>query len=269
MPEQTIQLPDYSNPPVIEVVFGIQFRELKGLSTPFLGRFWETLGIDDFPTFKEMPELPHVVEKDNPMHFQDRPEITTYQIPPLPRLFFFDKTQSHLVQLQRDRLLTNWRKTSIESEYPRYRTLYPKFEATYSRFLDFIAHLQIGTVEPDQFELTYVNHIKREGKWENLRNIESVFPGFRCCTNDAFLPEPEKISWRRIYRFPSNEGRLYATVNEAFDAEGNKVYVLNMTARGYKGGSIQEWFNQAHEWIVRGFSDLTDEKIQAELWGKR
>ena len=26
------------------------------------------------------------------------------------------------------------------------------------------------------------------------------------------------------------------------------------------------WFDLAHEWIVRGFADLTTEKIQQNIW---
>jgi hypothetical protein len=31
---------------------------------------------------------------------------------------------------------------------------------------------------------------------------------------------------------------------------------------------IREWFDTAHEWIVRGFADLTTDRIQTKVWRK-
>ncbi|HDS09317.1 MAG TPA: TIGR04255 family protein [Firmicutes bacterium] len=262
--------PDYKNPPVIEVVFGIQFKELNRLATPHVGKFWEILGIENFPEFREMPELPHIIEKEDSIQSPQYPEsIRVEQIAPLPRLFFIDSDKDHIVQLQRDRFLVNWRKLSENHEYPRYAILLPKFQKTFEIFNEFIKTNNIGVIEPDQYELTYVNHITRDGAWKKIKDINLVFPGFSS-TEGTFLPEPEKVSWRKIYRFPENRGRLYATMNQAVNKNtGQEMFVLNMTARGYDQENCMEWFNLAHEWIVRGFADLTGEMVQKEAWGKK
>jgi uncharacterized protein (TIGR04255 family) len=253
------QFPNYENPPVIEVVFGIQFKTLNQLTTPHIGLFWEKLDKKTYPNFREMPELPHVVEEENPSSGSSQPIIEQYFVPPLPRLFFITTDQSHLIQLQRDKFINNWRKISSGTEYPRFKTLFPQFQDTLNRFSRFVKEINAGDIIPDQYELTYVNHISRESGWQALRNIETVFPDF-LCKETSFLPEPEHVSWRKIYRLPDKQGRLYVS---AHDIPGK--YVLNLTARGF-GTNINSWFEIAHEWIVKGFADLTGKEIQKNMW---
>ena len=47
------------------------------------------------------------------------------------------------------------------------------------------------------------------------------------------------------------------------------MFVLDLTTRGISNEGIQEWFDMAHEWIVRGFEDLTTSEIQEKVWKKK
>ena len=98
-------LPDYNNPPINEVVFGIQFKQLDLLNTPHIGFFWEKLSREDYLEYKEMPILPHIVESFG-SSIKQSPQISIFDRPPLPRLFFISKVKNHLIQLQQDRFLT-------------------------------------------------------------------------------------------------------------------------------------------------------------------
>jgi uncharacterized protein (TIGR04255 family) len=130
--------------------------------------------------------------------------------------------------------------------------------------------LDLGILEPNQYELTYVNHIRRGEGWVNLSDIENVFPEFQCKTGDRFLPEPENISWRRIYRLPNDSGRLHVSLRFAISRETtDRIMVLDLTARGFIANEIDTWFNMAHEWIVKGFSDLTSPSIQQSVWKRK
>lgn len=258
-------LPEYENPPVIEVVFGVQFKELQGLKAPHIGTFWDKIGKKNYPGCKEMPNLTHVIEHYN----QPAPPILiqSFNVPPLPRHFFIANEKDHLIQIQRDRLLLNWRKLGKETAYPRYNTLLPRFLECWDVFNSLAEELQIAPVEPDQYELTYINHIQKGEGWDSLGEIGAVFPEFKCVTEDRFLPEPEGVAWRRIYRFPGETGRLYASMQQEADREtGNLILVLNLTARGISKDGLESWLHMAHEWIVRGFTDLTGPDIQEPIW---
>jgi len=263
-------LPEYDNPPVSEVVFGVQFEEL-GIKAPDTGILWEKLGRKVYPECKAMPPLPYIIEGyDSPTTQPQEPIVKTFTQPPLPRLFFISVDKSHLVQVQQDRFHQNWRRVQLNEQYPRYATLYPKFKKSWKLFGSFVTELNLGKLEPRQYELTYVNHIPRGKGWANLSDVERVFPEFKCKTGDHFLPEPENIFWRRTYRFANESGRLHVSLRLAVSREvKDRIMVLELTARGFANEGMDSWFDMGHEWIVRGFSDLTSRTIQDTIWKRK
>ena len=93
-------LPEYDNPPLIEVVFGVQFKELTELKSPHIGVFWEKIGRAEYPGFEEKVPLGHIVETYEQAQAKSaQPRVEMLKDPPLPRFFFISKDQKHLVQL--------------------------------------------------------------------------------------------------------------------------------------------------------------------------
>ncbi len=88
----------------------------------------------------------------------------------------------------------------------------------------------------------------------------------------AFLPPAEGAQWRLFFRLPENRGRLHAQMNLAVRNNDRKpVIILDLTARGAPTENrleeISNWFEIAHAWIVRGFTELTTEEMH-KLWGR-
>jgi hypothetical protein len=54
-------------------------------------------------------------------------------------------------------------------------------------------------------------------------------------------------------------------------SDRQEIFVFELKAMGSATTEGNEnanaWFEQAREWIVRGFADLTSEKAQSNLWG--
>ncbi|MGH7105189.1 MAG: hypothetical protein ACREFT_01630, partial [Acetobacteraceae bacterium] len=73
-----------------------------------------------------------------------------------------------------------------------------------------------------------------------------------------------------VYPLPNDEGRLHATARSGFSQLGTRVLHLELTARGIPSepseAMRQGWFDQAHCWITRGFTDLTAPDIQKQVW---
>lgn len=264
-------LPEYDNPPLIEVVFGVQFKELTELKSPHIGVFWEKIGKAEYPGFEEKAPLIHIVETYEQAQAKSaRPRVEMLKDPPLPRFFFISKDQTHLVQLQRDRFLQNWRKIGQGTQYPRYDYLCPEFAKSWELFRGFVADQAVGELQPDQYELTYVNHIEQGDGWTNEQDIEEVFPWFRCKLKRTSSATVERIAWRRIYRFPGNAGRLHVSMHQAMTiTKGTPVLVLNLTARGFAEGDLTDWFGMAHDSIVRVFTDLTGHSVQEKVWKRK
>ena len=70
---------------------------------------------------------------------------------------------------------------------------------------------------------------------------------------------------------PDETGRLHATIRSAVRRDDNLPIILfELTARGMTKDRSKEamwaWFDLAHEWIVRGFADLTGENMHKNVW---
>lgn len=262
-------LPKFKSPPVIETVLSIQFEPLEALVTSALGRFWDTIRTK-YPTFEIRPPLPSLSE-----------QVGTNEYPPatvvglsdesLVRCWFVSKDKRSLIQLQSDRLIYNWRRVADGDQYPTYMSIRPKFEAEWRSFCEFLRGASLGVPAVNQCEVTYVNHIELEGTDGRQLDIRSVSPLLSQNPAGGFLPSPGVVQWSSVYEMTGQAGRLHVSFKPALRrSDGKRLVILELTARGAPTGrnlaSILEWFDLGHEWVVRGFKELTSENLHKE-WG--
>lgn len=251
-------LPHFRRPPVAEVVCGIQFQPLKFKAAHF-GLFAQAVR-PDYPTTEDRPPLDDLLETEQGT--QTRSEGLIFDLPPHRRVFYLDGTGNFLLQVQPSRFLSNWRKQRPSDEYPRFTTAFGRFKRGWSTFLSFAKENELGDPKTDQYELSYVNHVV--GDDESFPEaIEKYIPllSLRPSQSDRFLPMPHAAGVRLRFRFPEAKGRLHVTVGHG-DRNDKPVLVLDLTARGSSQSDwsdMDEWFGMAHEWIVRGFAELTSE----------
>ena len=96
-PTPNLPMPEFDNPPVVEVACSIQFTALTSFQTPYAGFLWQEFR-DKYPKFEEKPPLPHVVEK-----FPE-PTRPTFQagfseLPPPRRVFFLTEDGRDVIQI--------------------------------------------------------------------------------------------------------------------------------------------------------------------------
>jgi hypothetical protein len=119
-----------------------------------------------------------------------------------------------------------------------------------------------------QGEVTYVNIIPQGRGWgtfEDLPQVIALWTGRR-----SFLPPPESASLTARYVMPDNMGRLHVSLQPAIrSTDASEVLQLTLTARGQPQGpspaDILSWFDLGHEWVVRGFADITTDRMHS-LW---
>jgi uncharacterized protein (TIGR04255 family) len=263
------ELPEYEQPPVVEVVCGVQFKEITSFIAPYLGLLWEKFKVE-YPICQEVPPLASVVEKFTNFPFA---EVHISETPPLPRIWFKQTSENGIVQVQRDRFLHNWKKVRSEDEYPHYESVIRMFRERLATFESFLTDANLGTIEPIQYELTYVNQIPLDEGSGSIKEIGTIFRDFTWHgDSERFLPEPESVNWRTSFVMLDNIGRLHVTIrNGSRQGDNTPILVLEITARGMPGepsrDAMWRWFDLAHEWIVRGFEDLTTHQIQ-KVWRK-
>jgi uncharacterized protein (TIGR04255 family) len=258
-PVKNQPLPGYSTPPVLEVVAGVQFSPLAKLQTRHLGGFCERAR-KDFPITRDMPPLVDVPET---------PSIEFLALPPLRRVFILSEDENYVVQLQDTRFNFNWKRVKPDDPYPRYGTVFAKFQENWGAFSDYVEFENLGPIIPKRYELIYVNHIELKGQ-NFSRELQAKVKMFNWDRVDPeFLPAPNSVSGVWQFQMPDSKGTLGANLSHAKRPDGRDLLVLNMGCSGPASSqySMKDWFNTAHEWIVRGFTDLTTSEAHKE-WGR-
>lgn len=260
-------LPSYKKPPVIEVVCGVQFETLPSFSSLHYGEFYQRVK-KEYPRTQEKEPLAEVFE--GPQGAGLRGEIAAYDMPPLRRVFFIDSTGNFLLQLQPSRFLANWRREKASDEYPRFAAAYERFLKGWDVLLSLFKDSGLGVPDANQYELTYINHIPESSPAFPL-GMQEYLPLFcwRSAQSSGFLPSPRSAAFKFQFPLPDSRGTLHVSVGHGQRVSDRKgLMILDITARGparKDWSDMNDWFDMAHEWIVRGFTDLTSSESHS-LW---
>lgn len=251
--------PNFEAPPINEVVCGVVFERLSSFTAPFVGLLWDEYRAD-FP--KSQPAS---------LLISDETKTLTLEEFQFPRIWFVHKDERTLIQVQNDRLLFNWRKVEPGDAYPRFTYVIKEFREHFEHFNKFISKHDLGVLEVKTGELSYINHIPAGEDYDLLADIGRMLPDVSWQRREGrFLPTPKIVTWRALFELPNGKGTLTAKVDTGRRKTDNReILVLDLTARGPLIGSVEamwEWFRVAHDWIVQGFADLTDPKVQTEIW---
>lgn len=265
--------PEYERPPVVEVAMGIQFPRLEKFTAGHLGLYWSGIR-REFPNIEEHPPIAHVIEdaRPNPAGAMEQ-RLEFVDQPVLPRTWFYDSPGNHLIQVQQDRFLHNWRRLTRADDYPRYKAVRDKFFRYWDGFCGFLTDQGFPIPQPDQLELTYVNFIRQGEGWDAMPDLPQLFTWARWDPRQGRLEQPEVIRWGAKFLLPENMGRLHVDVQPAI-ASDDKALVLrfSLTARGKPSGEsaseqMTSWYDTAQKAITSAFLNLVTDKTDG-LWGR-
>ncbi|MCJ7543417.1 MAG: TIGR04255 family protein [Phycisphaerae bacterium] len=265
MSKRPPDLADFRKPPVIEVVLGIQFRTKEPVNALHLGSYWQSIQ-GSFPKYRVVPPLPGFAEDLSKPPFLAEPSIEFGTgVPPLPRYWFLDESETKLIQLQTNWFLHNWRKVTGAEEYPRFEAISTEFFDRWRQFADFCATHNLGKPQAELAEVTYVNHIMKGSCWAEMADLSNVF-SFLSEIKDSLLQKSlEAVSYDMCFRIPEDKGRLRVSILPAIRARDRDLGLrMNLTVRGpikdQTEDAFAEWFGVARWWIVKAFELLTTKK---------
>lgn len=261
--------PKYDNPPVVEVVCGVMFSGTP-VQTAHIGAYWDRIRAE-FPKVEDAAPLSPVVEEEGqPMTFI---EWTT--LPPARRAWLYNADGSHLLQIQEDRFLFNWKHTQGAKGYPSFKVVFAEFDKHLQGFIAFMRDACGVNVSYRQFEMTYVNQITL-GNGLTQGAETSVFVDHVRQGGKRFLPEVENFNFSQCFKLPDGNGRLHIVAQTTSKApDGEKIVRLDLVARGIPKNLAEtpdpdaartRWFDLAHEWITCGFADFTAIDVQKNVW---
>jgi len=248
-------LPSYKKPPVNEVVCGMRFHTPDKLRIPHIGLLWDKFR-HEYPITQHAPPIATSkgeIPVDNATGL------------PLQRIWFINKSDDQLIQFQFDRFYFNWRRRI--DVYPRYPHVIKNFENVLDTIINFFIEFELGEFKPIEYELSYINHIQKGQEWNTADDLPRIFSDFVWRQKTGrFLPSPENVAWQTNFPLPEKKGNLVVNLKQAIRTEDKvPLLVLELTARELGESTskiaIREWFDVAHEWIVRGFTDLTTSEI--------
>jgi uncharacterized protein (TIGR04255 family) len=272
-------LPDFEQPPVVEVAISLQFKVLELLRGPYLGLLWDVFRKEGYSLVEEHGELEPAFEEF------DATSVPTVGIrvqtfddaPPPARVWFLNEAHNELIQIQRDRLVVNWRAGAQAEPYPRYVHIIERFRSALASFTEFIAAEKLGDIVPTQCEVTYVNHIPSGAGWSTHSELDNVVTTWQNRYSDEYLGTPEDVAFKVRYRMADETGkilgRLHMILQPAYRAADRApIFVMNLTARGKPDptnldGALK-LFDQEHEWIVLGFASVTTKRMH-EFWRRK
>ena len=255
--ESTIK---YENPPIDEIVCGISFDPIKELRSGHFGILWQ----------KFRPDFPKI-EDQIPVDPISREELENLNTLPLPRIWFLHRDENEIIQIQRNRFFHNWRKRRINDEYPGYEKVVEKFERYLSRFQEFLVEESLGTLVPQQYELTYIDLIPKGQGWENPGDLEKLFPNLLSLTRQgSLLNDVQGINWQILLDLPDDLGQLGVSIRNAQRVSNEQEFIhmefKAMSNRAYQ--PMLAWFENAHNTINNFFSNLVSDEIQEKFWGR-
>lgn len=290
------ELVDFARPPVAEVMLAAQFPS-ETIDLEVYGRFASAVR-NELPRRSRQPVVPRNEERFDQRAAQASFEIRLEGPTDLPRILFESEDRVEVVQLQPHRLTLNWRREPIpDKPYPRYKALRKRFRQLL--VLLFEALDEVGQQHPVELsEVTYINPIDYPGGHatdavgRTHPDLANIVNRFKKRPTSAFLPDAEDAHLQARWRIPDDDGapvgRLHLSVDPAFRPSQFKmpamvlpdvpfpelapIYLVQLTARVMpKGGTVDRTMRAldlGHEWVVRGFEDLTTAEMH-DYWGLR
>lgn len=247
----------------------VAFSPPPGLNEGHLGAFWAA----------HRNKMPHVVATSPIAASNEVFGPATQWLPPALQVALSNQPQCRLqmssddgqwmCQLQRDRIVSNWRHKKPEI-YPRFGTAFSRFKELCGLWKEFLVRVNLEPPSPAMWELTYVNRIKKGTLWNDPQDWPNILPGLwrgEFIAAEGLTMRGLQGQW--VWDLSSLPARLYVESRPSTTSEKppEETLMLNLTARGpirANGatdweGIISPYLNKGHELIVLTFDAITSD----------
>ena len=263
---------DYENPPVVETVLGTQFGRMSGFKNAHLGAFWKTLDTDAWPSVSDVPTLPWQYERFTESARWSQGAQFSFSQDPSSRLQIRNRDGDRMIQVQNGRLHFNWLGEG-GGEYVRYKSVREGFVRALGQFVEFVTRHEVGDFQPNQWEVTYVNHIPKGTVWRTPDDW-GFFRPFGAIPKVERLVQAESFAGEWHFVIPEQRGRLHVRWQHGLKREPNQkeMIILTLTARGpieeeeVSIPAILAGLDLGRATIVRSFEELMTDAAN-KYWG--
>jgi uncharacterized protein (TIGR04255 family) len=270
MTADSVTIPAFQNPPVVETVIGVQFAPIPGFTSGHLGWYWKKFLDSSWDKTLDAPYLADQYETFGPRQSWHIPPM--FQISPVTigRLQIINTSDDRVIQIQNTRFVYNWRKRG--GEYPRFASIYPEFVGKLEGFRGFLREAGLADVLINQWEINYTNHLLKGESWNSPEEWKNILPGLFSAPGHVAPVRLESGLSELHFEIAPKQGRLHVSAQHGrTQGSGNEVLILQLTARGpvgqdEAGTGFQSGLEIGHKVLVRTFVGLASQAA-FEHWG--
>jgi uncharacterized protein (TIGR04255 family) len=272
--------PKFHDPPVVETALGVQFDNLPGYSTAHAGWYWrkylETLGNESSLTWSKGTDAPRLEDQFERFGVDDMwgPQVAMRLLPPSQshRTQVIRSDGERMVQIQDSRVLLNWQKRA--GAYPKFGPLLEEFRTVLQAFESFVAEAGLGTLRMNQWEIAYVDQIRKGDMWQSSEDWGKIFPGLLPVASwSSHLlsggAEAMSADWR--FSLANQNGRMYVSLRQMRVPPSNEeVLSATFVARGPVTASMtwEQGLKVGHAVLNETFLGITSPEAR-DHWKER
>lgn len=270
----------FQSPPVVETVLGVQFAGLPGYSTAHAGWFWkeylEKLNESANRKWDKAVDAPRLEDQFERFGAEDTwgPMFAIKALPPTQssRTQFFRSDGERLIQVQDSRVILNWKKQS--GVYPSFGPLLEEFRTLIHTFESFVHEAGFPALIYNQWEVVYVDQLKKGELWDSARDWSKIFPGLsmpQISDNTLLASGDENVSadWR--FSISGQRGRMYISLRQSkIPPTNEEVLHVTFLARGPANDreSSIRGLELGHDVLNETFLAITSPEAQIH-WNRR
>lgn len=255
-------------PPIVELIIGIQFAPLVNVTSGHFGCFWRE-HLQTWKLFADVEPIADQFESFESPVLLSANELMIVQAPYPGRLQIVSADEAKMIQIQQSRFLLNWR--SRGTAYPTFSAVLEDFLGNLSRFRSFIRESGFGELIPNQWELTYVDAFRKSEHWETLDDWPKVLPGLLSTINIgvASTMTNRNAAWK--FDLPENFGRLHFNMSHARlrNSDNSKngrfsdAILLNSTIRGpiQRFDLLEATVRSAKKTLSQAFRNIVSKEV--------
>lgn len=262
---------------MVETILGVQFDPIRAFTNGHLGAFWARIrgssqAGERWTKVTDAAPLPMTFERFDDEHpwMDVGIALQVSRDPPANRLQISNESGNALIQIQNGRIHYNWVRQH-DGVYVRYENVRPRFEAILAELGSYLKEQGLGDIKPNQWEVTYVNHMPKGTVWDAPGDWADVFVGLAPSGFGASESRFESFAGVWHYEIPEKRGRLHVELARARTQAAPREELLRftLTARGpispgtLNGGELVNGLDLGRRAIVTGFRDLTSKRAHA------
>lgn len=260
-------LPDFEQPPLSEVVLGIQYTPPKDSFALYAGKVRD-LFADEFPEVREHKALKPYFETFGPGAPKPRAPASSDGSALAGRLWFVAPGQGRVLQVQRDRFVLNWHLTPTQSPYPRFERIFQEYQEALGRLEALFQGLGYGALKVNQCEVSYINMIpvqryEQAGEWLNFLSVSAFAAEYLNTKVVELVKDRDDRPYARMYcEIQSMTHKINAS----------KAIAMMLSIRGLADtdtvAGAYEFIKDGRERIVTRFAELTTDAAH-KAWRRK